>query len=91
MKVPSPLFASYCMEAVQRASGFGPVPREILELIGKDELEIKFGLVNLIWLVSGPTPVEPVELWSKVRAPLIGMLLETIEVAPEFGAYIKLF
>lgn len=41
--VGSPVFASYCMEAVQRASGFGPVPREILELIGKDELEIKFG------------------------------------------------
>ena len=41
--VGSPVFASYCMEAVQRASGFGPVPREILALIGKDELEIKFG------------------------------------------------
>ena len=41
--VGSPVFASYCMEAIQRASGFGPVPKEILELIGKDELEIKFG------------------------------------------------
>ena len=41
--VGSPVFASYCIEAVQRASGFGPVPKEILALIGKDELEIKFG------------------------------------------------
>lgn len=41
--VGSPVFASFCMEAVQRASGFGPVPKEILALIGKDELEIKFG------------------------------------------------
>lgn len=38
----SPLFAAYCMEAVQRASGFGPLPQEILALIGKDELELKF-------------------------------------------------
>ena len=41
--IGSPVFAVYCVEAVQRASGFGPVPREILELIGKDELELKFG------------------------------------------------
>ncbi|OIO37482.1 MAG: hypothetical protein AUJ72_04465 [Candidatus Omnitrophica bacterium CG1_02_46_14] len=41
--VGSPLFASYCVEAVQKASGFGPLPREILDLVGKDGLEIKFG------------------------------------------------
>ncbi len=39
----SPLFASYCVEAVQKASGFGALPKEILELTGKDGLEIKFG------------------------------------------------
>ncbi len=39
----SPTFASFCMEAIQRASNFGPLPQEILALIGKDELEIKFG------------------------------------------------
>lgn len=41
--VGSPVFAAYCVEAVQKASGFGPLPKEILTLIGKDELEIKFG------------------------------------------------
>lgn len=39
----SPLFATYCVEAVQRASSFGPVPPEILALIGKDDFELKFG------------------------------------------------
>jgi outer membrane biosynthesis protein TonB len=39
----SPLFAAFCVEAVQRASNFGPVPKEILALVGKDELELKFG------------------------------------------------
>ncbi len=39
----SPLFASFCMEAIQRASGFGEVPEEMLALMGKDEIEIKFG------------------------------------------------
>ena len=39
----STLFASYCLEAVQKASSFGPLPEEILALIGKDELELKFG------------------------------------------------
>lgn len=38
----TPLFASYCMEAIQRAGNFGPLPEEILALIGKDELEILF-------------------------------------------------
>ena len=38
----SPLFAAICMESVQRAGSFGPVPQEILDLLGKDELEIKF-------------------------------------------------
>ena len=41
--VGSPVFAAYCIEAIQRVSIFGPVPKEILELIGKDELELKFG------------------------------------------------
>lgn len=39
----SQLFASYCVEAVQRAGDFGPLPEEILALLGKDELEILFG------------------------------------------------
>ncbi len=39
----SDIFAAYCMEAMQRASGFGPVPEEALAIIGKDELEIRFG------------------------------------------------
>ncbi len=39
----SKLFASYCMEAIQKVPSFGPVPEEILVLIGKDELEIRFG------------------------------------------------
>ena len=38
----SPQFATFCMEAIQRASTFGPVPKEVLSLLGKDELEIKF-------------------------------------------------
>ena len=38
----SPLFAAFCMEAIQSAGAFGPVPQEILDLLGKDELEIKF-------------------------------------------------
>ena len=36
------VFATYCVEAIQRAAPFGPLPREILDLIGKDELEINF-------------------------------------------------
>jgi len=39
----STVFASFCLKAVQEASPFGPLPPEILALIGKDELEIKFG------------------------------------------------
>ena len=38
----SPLFSAFCMESVQRASPFGPLPREILDLLGKDEMEIQF-------------------------------------------------
>ncbi len=38
----SPLFAAFCMESVQRAGSFGPLPQEILDLVGKEELEIKF-------------------------------------------------
>ena len=38
----SPLFAAFCIEAVQRAAPFGPLPQEILDLIGKDELEVTF-------------------------------------------------
>lgn len=39
----SEVFASFCVRAVQEASPFGPLPPEILALVGKDELEIKFG------------------------------------------------
>jgi outer membrane biosynthesis protein TonB len=39
----SPVFATYCLEAIQRAGTFGPLPEEILILTGKDEFEIKFG------------------------------------------------
>ncbi len=39
----SAVFASFCLKAVQEASPFGPLPPEILALVGKDELEIKFG------------------------------------------------
>ena len=39
----SPLFATFCVESVQRAGNFGKLPQEILDLIGKDELEIRFG------------------------------------------------
>lgn len=38
----SPLFAAFCVESVRKASGFGPLPEELLALIGKDELELKF-------------------------------------------------
>jgi len=38
----SPLFAAFCMEAVQRASPFGPPPAEVLDLIGRDELDVQF-------------------------------------------------
>ena len=38
----SPLFAAFCVEVVQRAAPYGPLPQEILDLIGKDELEVKF-------------------------------------------------
>ena len=38
----SALFAAFCMESVRRAGPFGPIPQEILDLSGKEELEIKF-------------------------------------------------
>lgn len=38
----SPVFAQFCTEAVQRAGDFGPLPEEILALLGKEELEIHF-------------------------------------------------
>ena len=38
----SPLFPALCMEAVQRAAPFGPLPPEVLDLIGKDELDVQF-------------------------------------------------
>lgn len=38
----SPQFADFCMQAIQKASGFGELPTEIRALIGKDELEMKF-------------------------------------------------
>ena len=37
------LFTTFCLRAVQEASGFGPLPEEIKALIGKEELELKFG------------------------------------------------
>lgn len=39
----TPIFAAFCVEAVERARNFGPLPKEILALTGKDELEISFG------------------------------------------------
>ena len=36
------LFAAYCLEAVQRVPDFGPVPAEILALLGKEDIEIDF-------------------------------------------------
>ncbi len=39
----SPLFAAFCMEAVKKAGPFGKVPPDVLALLGKDELEVKFG------------------------------------------------
>ncbi len=39
----SPLFSAFCVESIQRAGNFGPVPQELLALLGKDELEIRFG------------------------------------------------
>ena len=38
----SALFAAFCMESVRRAGPFGPLPQEVLDLNGKDDLEIKF-------------------------------------------------
>ena len=38
----TPVFAAFCMEAVQRASPFGPPPAEVLDLIGRDELDVQF-------------------------------------------------
>ncbi len=39
----TPIFATFCVEAIERARNFGPLPKEILALTGKDELEISFG------------------------------------------------
>ena len=36
------LFTTFCTQVVQRASGFGPVPKEILALLGREDLEIRF-------------------------------------------------
>jgi outer membrane biosynthesis protein TonB len=38
----SPLFAAFCVESIRRAGSFGPLPQEILDLVGKEELDIKF-------------------------------------------------
>ena len=38
----SDVFATFCIEAVQRASPYGPLPEEILALVGQDGLEITF-------------------------------------------------
>jgi len=39
----TPIFAAFCVEAIERTRNFGPLPKEILALTGKDELEISFG------------------------------------------------
>jgi outer membrane biosynthesis protein TonB len=38
----SELFAAFCMDAIKKASGFGALPEEILALLGKEDLELKF-------------------------------------------------
>lgn len=38
-----PLFADYCMNALQRANNFGKLPDEIVALLKDGELEIRFG------------------------------------------------
>lgn len=38
----NPMFATFCMESIRNSSGFGPLPKELLAMIGRDELEIKF-------------------------------------------------
>ena len=35
------VFADYCEGAIRRAGGFGDLPKDILGLLGKDELEIR--------------------------------------------------
>lgn len=39
----SEIFAAYCLDSIQRASGFGSLPQELLAITGKEELEIRFG------------------------------------------------
>ncbi|GEM_PF-1110179 len=39
----SSVFSTFCVEAIQKAAPFGPLPQEILALVGKDELELFFG------------------------------------------------
>jgi hypothetical protein len=36
------VFATFCVDAVQRAAPYGPLPEEILALVGEDGLEITF-------------------------------------------------
>ncbi len=38
----SPLFAAFCVEAVKHAADFGELPKELLDLTGKDEITISF-------------------------------------------------
>jgi len=38
----SPLFAAFCAEAVRQSRDFGDLPKEILDLTGKDEITISF-------------------------------------------------
>lgn len=38
----SALFATFCVESVQRAAPFGKLPEEILAILGKEELELFF-------------------------------------------------
>ncbi len=38
----NPTFAGYCLDSIQKAGNFGPLSQEIIALLGKEELEIKF-------------------------------------------------
>lgn len=38
----SEAFTTFCMQAIQRASGFGDLPAEVLALTGKDQIDLRF-------------------------------------------------
>ena len=37
------VFSAFCVEAIQRAAPFGNLPDEVMDLTGKDELDVQFG------------------------------------------------